>query len=182
MEPGNPKQTLLIEVDHSDHPIGFIEKQEAHLKGVLHRAFSIFVFRRAGSSFEVLLQQRALHKYHSGGLWTNTCCSHTVPSVPIEETAQIRLQEEMGFSCPLTYLGSFYYKANVGEGMIEHEIDHVFASLYDPADVRINREEAHAYKWISVEELQKLLAARPSEFTAWLPGAFQLGLKFLDAK
>ena len=175
-------QNLLLEVDHSDRPIGLVEKKNAHLKGILHRAFSIFIFREVGSGTQLLLQQRALHKYHSGGLWTNTCCSHAEPDVPLEITANNRLQAEMGFSCPISFLRSFYYKTAVGNGMTEHEIDHVFAAFYNPPNIHLNPEEANAFKWVNVKDLEKDLITKRHEFTAWFPEAFDIALKFLDKK
>jgi isopentenyl-diphosphate delta-isomerase len=173
-------QCFLLQVDHSDRPVGLVEKRNAHLKGILHRAFSVFIFREAQSGIELLLQQRAFHKYHSGGLWTNTCCSHAEPDVPIETTASNRLQTEMGFSYPLSFLGSFYYKTDVGNGMTEHEIDHVFAAFYNPPYIHLNPEEANAFKWMNVEDLKKDLLVKRHEFTAWFPEAFGIALKFLD--
>lgn len=169
-------QRYLIQVDNLDVPVGLVKKLEAHLDGVLHRAFSVFVFRKVGSSIQLLLQQRASHKYHSGGLWTNTCCSHAEPEVPVKETAKVRLQTEMGFTCPLQFMGSFHYKADVGNGMIEHEIDHVFAAFHNPTEFRINPEEADTCKWIDVDCLKQLLKSQPHEFTVWLPEALQIAL------
>ena len=134
------------------------------------------------SSPQLLLQQRAFHKYHSRGLWTNTCCSHAEPDVPIEITASNRLQTEMGFSCPISFLGSFYYKTDVGDGMIEHEIDHVFAAFYNPPNIQLNSEEANAFKWINVKDLEKDLMIKRHEFTAWFPEALDIALKFLDKR
>lgn len=172
-------QNFLLQVDHSDKPIGLVEKKNAHLKGILHRAFSVFIFREVASSPQLLLQQRALHKYHSGGLWTNTCCSHAEPDVPIEITAKNRLQTEMGFSCPLSFLESFYYKTDVGSGMTEHEIDHVFAAFHNPCNIRPNPEEANAFKWVNIKDLQETLLLKPHEFTAWFPQALHIALRFL---
>ena len=175
------EKKFLIQVDLEDVPVGLIEKKEAHLRGILHRAFSIFIFRKIGSSVELLLQQRALHKYHSGGLWTNTCCSHAEPGIAIDVTAKHRLQEEMGFSCPLSFLGSFYYKTEVGSKMTEHEIDYVFSAFYNPSKIRLNPEEANGCKWMTIELLQKELLSKPHEFTAWFPEAFKMALKFLGS-
>lgn len=180
MEVIQEERKFILEVDTSDTPVGLIEKKEAHVKGILHRAFSIFIFRKVGSSYQLLIQQRAFGKYHSGGLWTNTCCSHADPNVAVEKTAEIRLQTEMGFTCPLSYLGSFYYKADVGNGMTEHEIDHVFAAFCDPIDIHPDPEEAHSFKWIDIDLLQKLLISKPREFTAWFPEAFKISLQFLN--
>jgi len=171
-------ESYLIQVDFADQPISVVTKREAHLKGILHRAFSIFIFRRVDSYYQLLLQQRAWGKYHSGGLWTNTCCSHVVFDHPIELTAQSRLKDEMGFECPLSCVGSFYYKADLNNEMIEHEIDHVFAAIYDPPNICLNRDEAIDFKWIEINSLKKLLVEKPHEFTAWLANAFMVALKF----
>ena len=173
-------QKHLLQVDHFDRPIGSVEKRNAHLKGILHRAFSIFIFREEELTFSLLLQQRAFHKYHSKGLWTNTCCGHAEPNVPIEITAKDRLQTEMGFSCPLSFLGSFYYKTAVDNGMTEHEIDHVFAAFHNPNNIHLDPEEANAFKWIDIQELKKILVVRRHEFTAWFPEALDIALTFLE--
>lgn len=170
--------TWVIEVDPKDLPLGLVEKKEAHSKGILHRAFSVFIFRRTGSFLQLLLQQRAFSKYHSGGLWTNTCCSHAEPGVSIDVTAENRLREEMGFSCPLHFLGSFYYKEDVGNAMVEHEIDYVFAALYDPPSIRLNPEEAFDFEWVEISTLQKRLLEEPARFTAWFSQALEIALRF----
>lgn len=172
-------QNLLLQVDRFDRPIGLIEKKNAHFKGILHRAFSIFIFREVDLSLQLLLQQRAFHKYHSAGLWTNTCCSHAEPDVPIEITAKNRLQTEMGFSCPLLFSGSFYYKTDVGNGMTEHEIDHVFTAFHNPTNIHLNPEEANAFKWVNIKDLKRDLVVKGHEFTAWFPEALNVALKFL---
>ena len=173
------KQSLLVQVNALDEPIGLIEKQEAHIQGVLHRAFSIFIFRKKGPSTQLLLQKRAHAKYHSGGLWTNTCCSHAEPNVPIEETANKRLLEEMGFSCPLHSVGSFHYKAQVNTLLTEHEIDHVFMALHDPAAILPSPEEASECRWMDITDIQKRMDQEPHTLTVWFPQAFHLALKGL---
>jgi len=114
---------MLVRVDEHDQEIGVVEKMSAHREGVLHRAFSVFVFDRSG---RLLLQRRALDKYHSGGLWSNTCCSHPGPGERPIDAAHRRLEEEMGFDCPLTGGYAFTYRVDVGNGLVEHEFDHVF--------------------------------------------------------
>lgn len=169
----------VIEVSPEGAPLGLVEKLEAHERGVLHLAFSIFVYRDHKGTRELLLQQRAFEKYHSGGLWTNTCCSHAEKDIPIEETAAMRLQEEMGFSCPLQHRGTFCYRADVGNGLIEHEIDHVFTAFYDPPVIKVDPSEAAAWAWVTVSEVEERLAAKPQEFTAWFAGAFAIAKKSL---
>ena len=141
----------VILVDKTDHQIGEMEKQEAHIKGLLHRAFSIFIFNSKG---EVLLQQRAFHKYHSGGLWTNTCCSHPRNGETTIQAANRRLMEEMGMSCVLTEEFSFIYKAKLDNDLYEHELDHV---LFGTTDLlpQINKEEVADYKYSSFKTYSK---------------------------
>jgi isopentenyl-diphosphate delta-isomerase len=142
--------TDVILVDSNDAPIGTMEKLEAHQKGALHRAFSVFAFNGRG---ELLLQRRAPHKYHSAGLWTNTCCSHPAPGEDTEAAAHRRLQEEMGFDCPITHIGSLTYRTEFANGLIEHEFDHIFIGRFDGQPV-LNPEEADASRWISEEGLR----------------------------
>src|SRR3954451_2191269 len=118
----------VILVDEYDNEIGTMPKMEAHLKGKLHRAFSVFIFNAEG---DLLLQQRAAHKYHSGGLWTNTCCSHPRPGEDTMDAAQRRLAQEMGLRCPLTHLFTTHYRAAVSRDLIEDEVVHVFGGRHD---------------------------------------------------
>jgi isopentenyl-diphosphate Delta-isomerase len=152
----------VILVDAQDNEIGLMEKQEAHQKGTLHRAFSIFIFNTAG---ELLLQRRAWHKYHSGGLWTNTCCSHPRPGEGNLEAAQRRLQEEMGMTCTLAHAFSFLYEQAVGD-LIEHELDHVFIGVSDDLPT-INPEEVAEWKAISMVDLGASMATQPEVYTVW---------------
>jgi len=174
----NIKQ-FVLRVDLSDHPLGLIEKFEAHSQGVLHRAFSVFIFRHHGFTLQLLLQQRALTKYHSGGLWTNTCCSHFKnPSIAKYYPAK-RIKKEMGFSCSMKHAGSFYYKANLGNNMIEHEIDHVFIGFINHNLIFPDSQEVLKYQWIDIDILQKFSEERKEEFTVWFPQAFEIALKFI---
>lgn len=170
----------MLKVDRSDKPLGLLEKHEAHRIGDLHRAFSIFVFRCKDSIFQLLLQQRAYSKYHSGGLWTNTCCGHGEISTPIEKTARNRLKEEMGFTSDLHYAGSFHYKSQVGLEMIEHEIDHVFVAFDNPQHIYPNPEEVIEYQWIDVDFLLRSFKEKQNEFTVWFYQAFELALKYTN--
>jgi isopentenyl-diphosphate delta-isomerase len=156
-------QEMVILVDEHDKEIGLMEKQEAHIKGLLHRAFSVMVFNGKG---EMLLQQRALSKYHSGGLWTNTCCSHPRQGETTEQAAHRRLQEEMGFDCELKLHQTFIYKAPFDNGLTEHELDHVFIGTYNQ-DPHINPEEVNDFHWISLSELDQQLRNQPEKFTVW---------------
>lgn len=156
------KENVVL-ITEQDEPIGLMEKQEAHVAGVLHRAFSVFIFNAKG---ELLIQQRAFEKYHTPGKWTNTCCSHPREGETYEEGASRRLQEEMGFTCPIEYQFNFIYKADVGQGLTEHELDHVFKGVYNEEPV-INPEEVAAYKWIDFDELQQDIQNNPEQYTPW---------------
>lgn len=154
---------LLILVDENDQEIGSMEKMEVHEKGLLHRAFSILIFN---SKNEMLLQQRALSKYHSGGLWTNTCCSHPRKEESTLQAANRRLQEEMGFSTKLEELFSFIYRAELDKNMIEHELDHVFSGTFE-GEFQVNREEVNDFRWISIPDLIQEIKDSPNSFTEW---------------
>lgn len=153
----------VVLVDSNDTPIGQMEKLEAHQKGLLHRAFSVFVFNDQN---ELLLQRRALDKYHSGGLWTNTCCSHPVPNESLELCGERRLVEEMGFSTPLKRLFAFEYRVNLDNELIEHEYDYVLTGVYNGV-IEPNTEEVMDYRWISRSKLDEELSAHPELFTSW---------------
>lgn len=157
----------VILVDEHDREIGTMEKMEAHRKSLLHRAFSIFVF---DSEKKLLLHQRAKTKYHSEGLWTNTCCSHPRPDEELMGAATRRLMEEMGFTCPLKEVFVFQYKAELDKDMTENEIDHVFVGEYNGAPVP-NPEEVSDYKWISLSELAAKVRENPEDYTYWLKNA-----------
>jgi isopentenyl-diphosphate delta-isomerase len=158
----------VILVNEKDEAIGTMEKMEAHRKGLLHRAFSVFIFNTKG---EMLLQRRAMNKYHSAGLWTNSCCSHPQPGEEVHEAAQRRLQEEMGFTAVLEKIFDFVYQADFDNGLTEHEFDHVFAGEYDgPVDV--NKEEVMDYCYKSLDQVRSSLKEQPYKFTAWFHLAF----------
>lgn len=159
----------IILVDRDDLELGSIEKMEAHVKGILHRAFSIFIFNKNG---EMLLQKRASHKYHSGGLWTNTCCSHPNWGETLKDAVNRRLQEEMGFGCELKEVKSFLYRAELDNNLIEHELDHIFIGHYDGEPV-INKSEVEDWKWINIKELKKEILEEPEKFTYWFKFAME---------
>ncbi|MBL7951941.1 MAG: isopentenyl-diphosphate Delta-isomerase [Flavobacteriales bacterium] len=163
MDTTTTKEEVIL-VSEQDEMLGTMEKYEAHRRGVLHRAFSVFLFDTAG---RVLLQQRAATKYHSASLWTNTCCSHPRPGEKLVLAAQRRLHEEMGLSAELEHRFTFTYEANVGNGLIEHELDHVFfgRATATPAP---DPEEVQHWRYIEVNELNAELEAHPERFTAWL--------------
>lgn len=160
--------TEVILVDRQDQPCGAMEKMEAHRQGVLHRAFSIFIFNSRG---EMLLQQRSFEKYHSGGLWTNTCCSHPYPGEETENAALRRLNEELGFETGLEKIFDFVYKADFDNGLIEHEFDHVFTGQYE-GEVRMNPEEVKAVCYKGMNDIKKELDEEPAQYTAWFRLAF----------
>jgi len=153
----------VILVDESDTPLGTMEKMEAHEKGVLHRAFSVFIFNSNG---EMLLQQRAFSKYHSGGLWTNTCCSHPREREITIEAAHRRLQEEMGFDCEIEKAFDFIYKKELDKGLIEHEFDHVFIGEYE-GEVKLNFDEVNACVYKPVQEVLSEVLLFPKKYTEW---------------
>ncbi|MBN8701694.1 MAG: isopentenyl-diphosphate Delta-isomerase [Bacteroidetes bacterium] len=153
----------LILVDELDNEIGVCEKIEAHQKKLLHRAFSIFVFN---DKKELLLQRRAVTKYHSAGLWTNTCCGHPRPNETTINAATRRLQEEMGFVCSLQRSFSFIYDAKLENNLFEYEYDHVFIGTYNDAPV-INTEEASEWKYESLELVKQDVLRYPQNYTVW---------------
>lgn len=159
----------IILVDEKDNEIGSGEKLKVHQEGKLHRCFSLFVFNSKG---ELMLQERAKSKYHSGGLWTNTCCSHPRAGEKIEEAVHRRLREEMGFDCEVKEIFSFIYKAKLDHGLWEHEFDHVFIGKFDK-EPKINPEEAEGWKWIGLDELKKDMAKSPENYTVWFKIAME---------
>lgn len=153
----------VILVSKNDDQLGLMGKMEAHEKGVLHRAFSVFVFNNKG---ELLLQQRALEKYHSPGLWTNTCCSHQRDGESNIDAGKRRLQEEMGFSCALEEVFWFVYKASFENGLTEHELDHVMVGYYQE-DPEINKEEVASFKWMTLDNIKADILDHPELYTEW---------------
>jgi len=164
---------FVILVDEQDQEIGLMEKMEAHEKGVLHRAFSVFVFNDLG---QFLLQQRAFSKYHSGGLWTNTCCSHPRKGETVLEAATRRLQEEMGFVVPLEAQFSFIYFRELDNDLIEHELDHVVFGKFNGIPA-INLDEVASYKYVDKNELIEDMKANPTNYTEWFKICFEEVLK-----
>ncbi len=157
------KEELVILVNEQDEQIGLMPKMEAHEKALLHRAFSVFVFN---DKDELLLQQRALSKYHSPGLWTNTCCSHQRAGESSVEAGTRRLKEEMGFTTDLRESISFIYKAPFDNGLTEHEYDHILIGTYND-DPDINKEEVAAWKWMKPEDVKEDIANHPEQYTEW---------------
>jgi isopentenyl-diphosphate delta-isomerase len=154
---------FVILVDEQDNAIGSMEKQQAHVEGVLHRAFSVFIFN---SKKELLLQKRASTKYHCGGMWTNTCCSHPRENESVLEAANRRLQEEMGMQTFLSTLFHFTYFAELDNQLIEHELDHVLIGHSDD-EPKLNPLEVSEYRWESLDAIKKEMEANPKQFTVW---------------
>lgn len=153
----------VILVNENDEQIGLMPKMEAHEKAVLHRAFSVFIFNESN---QLMLQQRALNKYHSPGLWTNTCCSHQRDGESNIEAGKRRLQEEMGFVVELEETTSFIYKAPFDNGLTEHEYDHIMIGSYND-EPKINIEEVVNWKWMELEEVKVDIALHPELYTEW---------------
>ena len=163
------KEEQVILVDEKDNQIGLMPKMEAHEKAVLHRAFSVFIFN---SDKELMLQQRALHKYHSPGLWTNTCCSHQRDGESNLKAGKRRLQEEMGFVTDLNETTSFIYKAPFDNGLTEHELDHIMVGYYNDEPI-INSDEVEDWKWMPLEDVKVDIALRPELYTEWFKIIFE---------
>jgi isopentenyl-diphosphate Delta-isomerase len=159
----NSTNEFVVLVDTHDQEIGQMEKLEAHRKGLLHRAISVFVYNSSGA---LLIHRRALEKYHSGGLWTNTCCSHPRPGENVADAAVRRLSEEMGMSCTLTRAFDFVYRAELDHELTEHEFDHVFVG-YSDQNPNPDPAEVMDWRWIGRNELLERLNTHPEEFTAW---------------
>lgn len=166
----------VILVNEKDEPIGLMPKMEAHEKAVLHRAFSVFVLN---SKNEIMLQQRAHHKYHSPLLWTNTCCSHQYEGESNIQAGSRRLFEEMGFQTELKELFHFIYKAPFDNGLTEHELDHVMIGFYNEAP-SINPEEVAAWKWMPIEAVKEDIQINPSIYTIWFKIIFEEFYHFLE--
>lgn len=160
------EQVILVDVD--DCEIGVMEKMEAHKQAVLHRAFSVFLFNPQG---KMLLQQRALTKYHSAGLWTNTCCSHPRPGETLDDAVTRRLIEEMGITAKVSKAFDFIYQAELPDHLNEHEFDHVFIGNYDD-EVRPNHLEVANFVYQSIEEVAANLQSHPEKYTVWFKIAF----------
>jgi isopentenyl-diphosphate delta-isomerase len=158
----------VILVDENDQQIGLMEKMAAHEQALLHRAFSVFIFNSEG---KMLLQQRALNKYHSGGLWTNACCSHPRSNENVIDAATRRLHEEMGFVTPIQPAFQFTYKTVFDNGLTEHEFDHVFIGTYD-GEININPDEVENYGYGLVEDIELDIQQYPSIYTEWFKIAF----------
>jgi isopentenyl-diphosphate delta-isomerase len=154
---------MVILVDENDNPVGTMEKMEAHRQGKLHRAFSVLVYNSKG---EMLLQKRAGEKYHSGGLWTNACCSHPLPGEKMEDATRRRLREEMGIDLKPTFSYSFIYKTPLEKDLIEHEFDHVYTATFD-GEPLANPTEVEDWKFVTMSWLKNDIARNPDNYTYW---------------
>lgn len=170
-------EEFVVLVDQNDQKLGLMEKQQAHIAGLLHRAFSVFVFNSKG---ELMIQQRAASKYHSPTLWTNTCCSHPRDNETYEQAAHRRLEEEMGFDCELDYKFNFIYKAHLENDLIEHELDHVFIGTFDD-EPKLNPDEVMAYRWVELDDLKKDMEKNPQNYTAWFKIIFEHYVSYIEA-
>lgn len=166
----------IILVDPDDNQIGEIEKHLGHRYGMLHRAFSVIVFRTVNGRLETLLQQRHKDKYHGGELWTNTCCSHPHIGESVSHAAHVRLKSEMGLDIPLQEVGKFHYVALFDNGMVENEIDHVFIGTYNDQAVAYDKSEVQDYCWVEVKELQEQIHAEPKKYSPWLRQALDIAI------
>ena len=163
------EEEKVILVNEKDEQIGLMPKLEAHEKAVLHRAFSVFIFN---DKKELMLQQRAMSKYHSPGLWTNTCCSHQRDGESNIQAGKRRLQEEMGFTANLEETTSFIYKASFDNGLTEHEYDHIMIGNYDGLP-NINKAEVASWKWMALEDVKRDIDVHSDLYTAWFKIIFE---------
>ena len=170
------EEEKVILVNENDEPIGLMPKMEAHEKGVLHRAFSVFVLNEAN---EIMLQQRAAQKYHSPLLWTNTTCSHQREGESNIQAGTRRLREEMGFTTELKELFSFIYKAPFDNGLTEHELDHVMIGYYN-GEPEINRDEAESWKWMAIDAVKEDMQEHPEQYTVWFRIIFDEFYHYLE--
>jgi isopentenyl-diphosphate Delta-isomerase len=170
------KEEQVILVNEKDEPIGLMNKMEAHEKAILHRAFSVFILN---DNNEVMLQQRAHHKYHSPLLWTNTCCSHQRAGETNIQAGKRRLYEEMGFEVELKELFHFIYKAHFDNGLTEHELDHVMIG-YSNIEPVINPEEVASWKWMKIEAIKDDMIQNPAEYTVWFKIIFDEFYHYLE--
>lgn len=170
------KEEQVILVNANDEPIGLMNKLEAHEKAALHRAFSVFVLNDKN---QVMLQQRALHKYHSPLLWTNTCCSHQRDGESNTEAGRRRLREEMGFETELKELFHFIYKAPFDNGLTEHELDHVMIGYWNE-NPQVNPQEVESWKWMDIEAIKTDMMQNPGIYTVWFKIIFDEFYHYLE--
>ena len=180
MTESSPEEHVVL-VDAQDRTLGVLEKLAAHERGVLHRAFSVFVVREQQGRTELLLQLRARGKYHFGGLWTNTCCGHPRRDESPVDAGERRLPEEMNFHCALSAVGWFVYRATSDNGLTEHELDHVLLGRHHGDVPAPNTDEAERARWVTLPELDRELGDRPDAFTPWFAQGYALVKRALRA-
>ena len=166
----------VVLVDTEDNVLGECNKLEAHINGKLHRAFSIFIFN---SEKKLLIQKRANHKYHSGGLWSNSCCSHPNINETTLSAAHKRLQDELGFDCELTERGSFIYKVHLDNDLYENEYDHIIIGKYN-GEIKCNPDEVQEFKWIDMTDIQNEIKNHPEKFTFWFKKILEINSNILS--
>ena len=166
----------MVLVDKNDNQVGTGEKMQVHKDGVLHRAFSIFVFNSEG---KMMIHQRNKNKYQSGGLWTNTCCSHPMPGEKTEDAVKRRLQEEMGFTTKLKKAFDFIYRVKFDNGLFEHELDNVFIGRFD-GNPKPNPDEVQDWKWVNLKELRKDMDDNPDNYTYWFKEAIDRVIEYVE--
>ncbi len=171
-------ENLIALVDVSDEVVGFDDKMDVHRKGLLHRAFSIIILNSKG---QVLLQQRALDKYHSAGLWTNTCCSHLLKGFTMDDCIHKRLIDEMGFDCEMQFVKKFQYRVEFGDGLIENELDHIYVGRFD-SEPSPNPTEVGNYRWVAVPQLFNDVKANPEMYTYWFKHIIEKHPEVFDIK
>ncbi len=174
------KTNSIILVDNNDNEIGSCDKLKAHELGLLHRAFSIFIFRKTNNQLQLLIQQRHHKKYHIGGLWTNTCCSHPFPGEKTKNAASRRLVEEMGIRTELKYAGKFRYIAKLSNDLIENECDHVYIGFFNKNKIDFNKNEISNIAWVPIEILVKETIKAPEKYTPWFSEALSIATTSLN--
>ena len=164
----------IILVNEFDQPIGEMEKLQAHKSGLLHRAFSVFILTKTDAGYAVLLQKRSADKYHSAGLWSNSCCSHPKVGEATHTAAQRRCMEEIGLTSDLQHCGHFIYRAELENGLTEHELDHVFYAITGKVTPTPNPDEVAELRWVQINELEQDLNSNPAQYSIWLKPALAL--------
>lgn len=172
----------IVLVDPDDNAIGEIEKVRGHQFGMLHRAFSVFIFRVFKDKLQTLIQLRHKQKYHGGGLWSNTCCSHPHPGENLKAAAEKRLQEEIGIDAKLQEVGMFHYIAKMDNGMTENENDHVFIGYLDSEEAHFNTDEVEKTAWVDVVPLFEAIDRNPHHYTPWLKEALTIAYDAVKTK
>jgi diphosphomevalonate decarboxylase len=174
----NNSKIVLITPD--DEMIGTIDKVSAHKYAMLHRAFSVIIYRHVEGQIEMLLQQRQMDKYHCGGLWTNSCCSHPAPTETVIQSANRRLEEEMGIIAELEEIGHFHYVAAFDNGLFENELDYVLIGTYYGTKIPFNNKEVNSVKWITIPNLLAWIKKEPTAFTPWFEKTLTFFLKRVE--